>query len=138
MKKDGTYCEHQFERADRTDNNGLLRITHYLEKIYTDKNWPNYEHAKAPVLDVSLKDSGKSRADLWQFAASVAMESTIERSNHACRYDMWERQQVPLLEGVNKVFTKINSAFPTKGNVTTMIFPFNRAMILLMVYGNVK
>ena len=117
----------------------MLRLTYYLEKIYTDKDWPNYKHAKAPVLDVSLKDSGKSRADLWQFAASVALESTIERSNHACRYDMWERQQVPLLEGVNKVFTKVTSAFPTKGNVTDFNFSlFKRAMILPMAYGNVK
>ena len=80
-----------------------MRITYYLEKIYTDKDWPNYENAKAPSLEVSLKDSGKSRADLWQFAANVALEKTIERANHACRYDMWTRQQVPLLEGVNKV-----------------------------------
>ena len=89
---------------DKTDNNGLLRITSYLEKIYTDKDWPNYEHAKAPSLEMSLKESGKSRADLWQFAANVALEKTIERANHACRYDMWTRQQVPLLEGVNKVW----------------------------------
>ena len=97
------YCQHQFDRVNKTDNNGLLRIAYYLEKIYSDKDWPNYENAKAPALEVSLQGSGKSRADLWQFAASVALEKTIERSNHACRYDMWQRQQVPLLEGVNKV-----------------------------------
>ena len=92
--------------VSKGDNNGLQTVAAALELIYTDKSWPSNVQA----LEVSLKDSGKSRADLWQFAASVAMESTIERSNHACHYDMWERQQVPLLEGVNKVFTNINSA----------------------------
>ena len=31
----------------------------------------------------SLYQSGKSRADLWQFAALVALEQVIDRSNRA-------------------------------------------------------
>ena len=38
----------------------------------------------APVLPVSLADSGKSRADLWSFAASVAVEWGVDRNNHGC------------------------------------------------------
>ena len=37
-----------------------------------------------PVLEESLKDSGKSRADLWAFAAIVAVEFGIENTNLAC------------------------------------------------------
>ena len=38
----------------------------------------------AAVLPVSLADSGKSRADLWSFAASVAVEWGVDRNNHGC------------------------------------------------------
>ena len=47
----------------------------------------------------SLYQSGKSRADLWQFAALVALEQVIDRSNRACDLDYHQRQQVTLLEG---------------------------------------
>lgn len=96
----GTYCQHQFPKATATDNNGLDRLVKYLEKIYTNKDYP----PGAPSLDKSLKSSGKSRADLWQFAANVALERTIERSNYGCRYDYFQRQQVPLLENEGKGF----------------------------------
>ena len=95
-----TYCEHQFSKVDKTSNNGLDRLVAYLEKIYTDSEWP----PGAPSLEKSLKASGKSRADLWQFAANVALEKTIERSNHGCRYDYYQRQQVPLLEDDGRGF----------------------------------
>ena len=36
------------------------------------------------MLPVSLADSGKSRADLWSFAASVAVEWGVDRNNHGC------------------------------------------------------
>ena len=78
-----TYCEHQHPKVDKTDNNGLDRLVKYLEKIYTEPEWP----PGVPSLPQSLKSTGKSRADLWQFAANVALEKTIERSNHGCRYD---------------------------------------------------
>ena len=38
----------------------------------------------APVLNVSLRDSGKSRADLWAFATIVATEYGIETNNLLC------------------------------------------------------
>ena len=48
----------------------------------------------SPVLEKSLKNTGKSRADLWQFAGNVALELAIERANFACDYDYTQRQQV--------------------------------------------
>merc|ERR1712136_285817 len=97
-----TYCVHQFYKSkySKTDNNGLDRLVEYLERIYTDADWP----PGAPSLGLSLKASGKSRADLRQFAANVALERVIERSNHGCRYDYFQRQQVPLLENDGRGF----------------------------------
>lgn len=95
-----TYCKHQHSKVDATDNNGLAYLVEFLEKIYTTTDFP----PGAPELEVSLKSSGKSRADLWQFATNVALEITIERSNFACRHDYYQRQQVPLLENDGKGF----------------------------------
>ena len=50
-----------------TDNNGLRHSVEVLEAIYTVKTFPE----GAPMLDVSLKDSGKSRADLWALAGII-------------------------------------------------------------------
>jgi hypothetical protein len=38
----------------------------------------------APTLETSLKNSGKSRADLWQFAGNVALEFAINVTNSNC------------------------------------------------------
>ena len=54
----------------RGDNNGLQSLVAALELVYTNVSWPS----TAPSLTTSLKESGKSRADLWQFAAMVALE----------------------------------------------------------------
>ena len=64
-----------------TNNNGLLYTADILEEIYTNPDFP----AKAKVsLDVSMKDSGKSCADLWAFAALVAVQYGINENNLAC------------------------------------------------------
>ena len=94
------YCKHNHPKVNKTDNNGLDRLVYYLEKIYTTTDFP----PDSPKLSNSLKSTGKSRADLWQFAANVALEITIERSNFACRHDYFQRQQVPLLENEGKGF----------------------------------
>jgi len=85
------------------DNNGLAELAFYLEKIYTEVDWPS----NAPVLSTSLKSSGKSRADLWAFAANVALERSIERANYACDHDYTTRQQITLLEGRDKCDIKL-------------------------------
>ena len=63
-----------------TNNNGLLFIADVLEEIYTNPNFP-YD---TPALAVSMKESGKSRADLWAFAALVATEHGVTNNNLAC------------------------------------------------------
>ena len=35
FKSMDTYCEHQFDKVNKTDNNGLDRLVFYLEKMYT-------------------------------------------------------------------------------------------------------
>ena len=90
-------------RFEETDNNDLegsaialeeVRFQtiadHYICKIYTNTTWP----PGAPFLTKSLKSNGKSRADLWAFAALVALERSIERANYACDHDYHVRQQV--------------------------------------------
>ena len=54
----------------RGDNNGLQSVVAAMELVYTNVSWPS----TAPHLNTSLRESGKSRADLWQFAAMVALE----------------------------------------------------------------
>jgi len=85
------------------DNNGLRSIAKALEKIYTTTDWPK----KTPMLDASLKSTGKSRADLWAFAANVVLEQSIERANYACDHDRTMRQQIGLLEGRDKCDIKL-------------------------------
>ena len=54
-----------------------------LENIYTMTDWP----PKARTLPASLKDLGKSRADLWQFAANVALEKAMHENSDGVRPD---------------------------------------------------
>jgi len=63
-----------------TDNNGLRHTVEVLEAIYTVPGFPS----RSPVLAKSLKDSGKSRADLWALAGIVAVEYGIETNNMKC------------------------------------------------------
>jgi len=73
-------CSFANPAVDRTNNNGLAKIVDTLEKIYTDSTYPR----GAPALSASLQDSNKSRADLWSYAAIVAVEYGIETNNVAC------------------------------------------------------
>merc|ERR1719209_1436142 len=87
-----------------TSNQGLGRTAQFLELIYTTVDWP----LQTPNLQVSLYQSGKSRADLWQLAGLVALEQALERANRACDLDYHARQQVTLLEGREKCEIKLN------------------------------
>lgn len=84
--------KYQFDPINATDNKGLDMIAEKLELIYTTLDWP----LVTPSLEVSLYQSGKSRADLWQFAGMVALELALERANRACDLDYHARQQVIL------------------------------------------
>ena len=81
---------YRFEPLNKSDNNNMDQIVEKLELIYTTIDWP-FVNAS---LNASLKQSGKSRADLWQLAGLVALERTIERANRACDLDFHARQQV--------------------------------------------
>ena len=80
------------EPFEKTDNNGMDQIAEKLELIYTTVDWP-FQNAS---LEVSLRQSGISRADLWELAGLVALERTLERANRACDLDFHARQQVTL------------------------------------------
>ena len=88
--------------VSKGDNNGLQTVAAALELIYTDKSWPSNVQA----LEVSLKDSGKSRADLWQFAGIVGLEVEIERANFGCDYDFNTGNQVLLYLLKKKILVK--------------------------------
>ena len=70
----------QAPEQSSTDNNGLGMTVDVLEEIYTNRDFPK----GTPKMETSLAKGGKSRADLWAFAALVAAEWGIERNNHAC------------------------------------------------------
>ena len=84
-------------------NNDLQFVVKALELVYTNASWPSM----APTLPISLRESGKSRADVWQFAANVALEQEIERANYACEYNQYA-QQVGVLEGKDKCLIKLH------------------------------
>jgi len=86
--------QYTYEPVTETDNNGMDQITAKLELIYSTIDWP-FQNSS---LEISLQQSGKSRADLWQLGGLVALERTMERANRACDLDFHARQQVTLLE----------------------------------------
>ena len=65
-----------------TDNNGLMFTADVLEEIYTNPHFP--QGVTTEALPMSMKESGKSRADLWAFAALVASKYGIDNNNLAC------------------------------------------------------
>merc|ERR1712038_1732160 len=74
-----------------TDHNGLLFTADMLELVYTNPKFPkmgkgNKGWENTAVLKVSMKDSGKSRADLWHFAALVAIHYGANNNNLACNF----------------------------------------------------
>ena len=77
---DGTN-KFKFENVGETNNNGLGYTVELLEHIYTD---PEFPKNLAPSLSISLKASGKSRADLWALATIAAVEYAVETNNLVC------------------------------------------------------
>ena len=84
---------YKFNPINATNNQILDSAAEHLELVYKTIDWP-FTTPVNPKLKVSLYQSGKSRADLWQFAGLVALEKTLERSNRACDLDYHARQQV--------------------------------------------
>ena len=65
----------------QTNNNGLGHTVEVLEAIYTD---PDFPLNLAPSLPISLRNSGKSRADLWAYATILAVEYGVQTNNMQC------------------------------------------------------
>ena len=59
------------------DNNGLEMTVLALEHVFKDSNLGDNW--------TSLKEGGKSRADLWALAAIVAVEFSVNENNLACK-----------------------------------------------------
>ena len=70
-------------KTKHTNNNKLQLTARSLELIYTVPTWP----PGARALPTSLKESGKSRADLWAFAGSVGLERAVDITNENCKVD---------------------------------------------------
>ena len=94
----------------KTSNNKLQLAARSLELIFTVPNWP----PGAGVLTTSLKESGKSRADLWQFAGNVALEKAINRTNTAICNDLQSRKGLQLSpsDDADKCEIKLNRPIP--------------------------
>lgn len=71
----------KYTRGGDGHNNGMAFTVEVLERIYTDRSFPS----ATPPLPVSLKESGKSRADLWAFAVMDSVEYSIDKNNHVCK-----------------------------------------------------
>ena len=76
----GDKKEYKGPNIINTNNNGLLLTADILEEIFTNKDFPK----KIPSLNVSMKESGKSRADLWAYAALLATKYGVDQNNLAC------------------------------------------------------
>ena len=73
--------EDLYEDLTVSDNNGLEYVVQVLEAVYTDPKYPT----GAPTLQKSLKETGKSRADLWALATIAAVEFGVETNNLGCQ-----------------------------------------------------
>ena len=78
--RDQTCAQDSHEKV--TDNNNLLWVARVLEILYTEAN-PPFTRFKKFQLRTSLRDSGKSRADLWAYAGLVAMETGNTQVNNS-------------------------------------------------------
>eukprot|EP00756_Hemistasia_phaeocysticola_P021494 Hpha_TRINITY_DN15778_c1_g7::TRINITY_DN15778_c1_g7_i2::g.40662::m.40662 len=76
----GPFYRLQLNLADISENNGLQGIAKILEEMYVNGKFPK----NTPELAVSLRDSGKSRADWWAFCGIAAVEYAIETNNGVC------------------------------------------------------
>ena len=81
--------------------------------IYTVSDWP----PSARILSQSLKESGKSRADLWQFAGNFGLERAIQSTNDNGKNTTLDRNTEAMLcaiEGRANCETKLERPIPFK------------------------
>eukprot|EP00929_Paragymnodinium_shiwhaense_P009213 TRINITY_DN113289_c0_g1_i1.p1 TRINITY_DN113289_c0_g1~~TRINITY_DN113289_c0_g1_i1.p1 ORF type:complete len:713 (+),score=117.09 TRINITY_DN113289_c0_g1_i1:110-2248(+) len=79
-------------------NANLILLADMLERVYTEPAYPHQTPVVGKSVEFpsgrSLKDSGKSRADLWAFAALVGAHRGLVQANDACNdntslYAVW-------------------------------------------------
>ena len=96
-KEGGLRPDQQLE----TDNNNLFWTAQVLEGLYYGYGFDG---------DMSLYESGKSRADLWAYAALVAVRHTLENNNDMC--ESYEPTTGCPLEKANENFCAFNLTTP--------------------------
>merc|ERR1712038_74290 len=115
----------KFPDVTKTDHNGLLYTADLLEVVYTD---PAFPKIKGVVLEKSMKESGKSRADLWHFAALVAIHYGANNNNLACNfkspdtcghYRYWADDCEFSLKALNSFKTGRKDCTPNHPGITT-------------------
>ena len=86
----------------------LVLLNRALAKNFQEKSRADlWELAALVALSLSLFQ-GKSRADLWELAALVALDLTVERANRACDLDFHARHQVSWLAHIWKAHSAIS------------------------------
>jgi len=110
----------------KTDHNGLLYTADLLEQVYTNPKFPKIKGGIK--LKKSMKESGKSRADLWHFAALVAIHYGANNNNLACNfkspdtcghYRYWADDCEFSLKALNSFKTGRKDCTPNHPGITT-------------------
>jgi len=110
----------------KTDHNGLLYTADLLEQVYTNPKFPKIKGGVK--LKKSMKESGKSRADLWHFAALVAIHYGANNNNLACNfkspdtcghYRYWADDCEMSLKALNSFKTGRKDCTPNHPGITT-------------------
>ena len=71
-------------------------------------NFPSFSHLVLLNRALAKNFQEKSRADLWELAALVALDLTVERANRACDLDFHARHQVSWLAHIWKAHSAIS------------------------------
>jgi len=127
IKDSGTKMgDMKFPDVTKTDHNGLLYTADLLEQIYTNRKFPKIKGGLK--LKQSMKESGKSRADLWHFAALVAIHYGANNNNLACNfkspdtcghYRYWADDCEMSLKALNSFKTGRKDCTPNHPGITT-------------------
>ena len=111
MKKHPEWVD-AWPKVTKTTNNKLQLSARSLELIYTLTDWP----PGARSLDSSLRESGKSRADLWQFAGNIALEKAINSTSAGCQQEYDPKgnpeRQLNAIEGSDKCEMRLERSIP--------------------------
>ena len=91
------------------------------------------------ILDIeSLKSSGKSRADLWAFAAKVAIEYTTEVNNYLCdgRSSNWSGSDVGKTEHLCQRYLNLDICKTVFEREIEFRYVWKFSILLILTYKN--